>query len=87
MPKSRSAFCVESGTPPRNRLGGAEAVVIIVIVATAAILVALEGLTVPDVLQLLISAGLIAVLLVGLVCGTPVRSFGALLRVLLAPSA
>jgi len=78
---------VESGTPSRNRLSGAEAVVIIVIVATAGTLVALTGLTIPDVLQLIISAGLIAVLLVGLVCGAPARSLGALLRALLAPSA
>jgi hypothetical protein len=88
VPKSRSAVsCVESGTPSQRHLGGAEAVVIIVIVAIAAALVAFAGMTLPLVLQLLVGAGLIAVLLVGLVTGTSARGLRAALRALLTPAA
>ncbi|MFD5341531.1 hypothetical protein [Streptomyces hawaiiensis] len=88
MPKSRSTvFCVESGTPSRRRLGGAEAIVIIVIIATAAALVAFAGMAMPVVLQLLGGAGLVAVLLVGLLTGPSVRGIRAALRALLAPAA
>ncbi|MEV5107574.1 hypothetical protein ACFQ7G_19680 [Streptomyces massasporeus] len=88
MPKSRSAVsCVESGTPSRQRLGGAEAIVIIVVIAMAAALVAFAGMTMPVVLQLLVGAGLVAVLLVGLLTGPSVRGIRAALRALLAPAA
>jgi hypothetical protein len=88
VPKSRSAVsCVEGGTPSRRRLGGAEAVVIIVIIGMAAALVAFAGMTMPVVLQLLVGAGLIAVLLVGLVTGPSVRGLRAALRALLVPTA
>jgi hypothetical protein len=88
VPKSRSAVsCVEGGTPSRRRLGGAEAVVIIVIIGMAAALVAFAGMTMPVVLQLLVGPGLIAVLLVGLVTGPSVRALRAALRALLVPTA
>ncbi|MCE3030803.1 hypothetical protein [Streptomyces sp. CMSTAAHL-2] len=88
MPKPRSAVsCVESGTPPQRRLGGAEAVVIIVIITMAGALVTFVGMTLPVVLQLLLGAGLIAVLLVALVTGTTTRGLRAALRALLALAA
>lgn len=88
MPKSPSAVsCVESGTPSPRRLGGAEAVVIIVIVAMAAALVTFAGMTLPLVLHLLVGAGLVAVLLVGLVTGRSARGLRAALRALLSPAA
>ena len=88
MPKSRSAVsCVESGTPSLRRLGGAEAVVIIVIVAMAAALVTFAGMTLPLVQQLLVGAGLVAVVLVGLVTGRSARGLRAALHALLAPAA
>ncbi|MGA5207913.1 hypothetical protein [Streptomyces variegatus] len=84
---SSAASCVEGGTPSRRRLGGAEAVVIIVIIAMASGLVAFAGMAMPVVLQLLVGAGLIAVLLVGLLTGASARVFRAALRSLLAPAA
>ncbi|MEU9274892.1 hypothetical protein [Streptomyces sp. NPDC048341] len=87
MPKSPSVSCVETGAPSPRRLSGAEAVVIIVIVAVAAILVAVAGMSVPVMLQLLVGAGLTAVLVVGLVTGASARGLRAALRALLAPTA
>ncbi|WP_435216463.1 hypothetical protein [Streptomyces sp. bgisy034] len=87
MSKSPSVSCVETGTPSPRRLNGAEAIVIIVIVAVAAVLVAVTGMTVPVMLQLLVGAGLTAVLVVGLVTGAPARGLRAALRALLAPTA
>lgn len=87
MPKSRSVSCVKDGSPSPRRLSGAEAVVIIVIITAAAVLVAVAGMTVPVMLQLLVGAGLIAVLVVGLVTGTPARGLRAALRALLTPAA
>ncbi|MFI2040892.1 hypothetical protein ACIOK4_42095 [Streptomyces bottropensis] len=87
MPKSRSASCVEDGSPSPRRLSGAEAVVIIVIITAAAVLVAVADMTVPVMLQLLVGAGLIAILVVGLATRTPARGLRAALRALLAPTA
>ncbi|MFB6643760.1 hypothetical protein ACFCYF_41760 [Streptomyces chartreusis] len=88
MPKSRSAAsCVENGTSSHRRLGGAEAIVIIVIIAMAAALVTFAGMTLPLVLQLLVGAGLVAVVLVGLVTGRSARGVRAALRALLSPAA
>lgn len=87
MPKSSSVSCVETGAPSPRRLNGAEAVVIIVIVAVAAVLVAVAGMSVPVMLQLLVGAGLTAVLVVGLVTGASARGLRAALRALLAPAA
>ncbi|MET9562524.1 hypothetical protein [Streptomyces tauricus] len=87
MSKSHSVSCVENGSPSPRRLSGAEAVVIIVVITAAAVLVAVAGMTVPVMLQLLVSAGLIAVLVVGLITGAPARGLGAALRGLLAPTA
>ncbi|GHE15999.1 hypothetical protein [Streptomyces alanosinicus] len=87
MPKSPSVSCVEHGTPSRRRLSGAEAVVIIVIVAVAAVLAAVAGMPVTVVLQVLLGAGLTAVLVVGLLTGTPVRGVRAALHALLGPAA
>ncbi|MGW2770051.1 hypothetical protein [Streptomyces sp. NPDC001275] len=87
MPKSPFASCVENGYSSRRRLSGVEAVVIIVIVAVAAILAAVAGMTVPDVLQVLLGAGLTAVLVISLVTGVPVRGLRAALHALLGPAA
>lgn len=88
MPKPRSAVsCVESGAPSHRRLGGAEAVVIIVVIALAAALVTFAGMALPIVLQLLVGAGLVAVLLVCLVTGASTRGLRAALRALLSPAA
>lgn len=50
-------------------------------------LVALAKMSMPVVLQLLVGAGLIAVLLVGLVTGASARGLRAALRALLTPAA
>ncbi|MFJ2736069.1 hypothetical protein [Streptomyces sp. NPDC087317] len=87
MPKSPSVSCVENGYSSRRRLSGAEAIVIIVIVAVAAILATVAGMTVPVVLQVLLGAGLTAVLVISLVTGVPVRGLRAALHALLGPAA
>lgn len=87
MPKSPSVSCVETGSPSLRRLNGAEAIVIIVIVSVAAVLVAVAGMTVPVMLQLLVGAGLTAVLVVGLATGSSARGLRTALRALLAPAA
>ncbi|MFI8076213.1 hypothetical protein ACIF85_47060 [Streptomyces sp. NPDC086033] len=87
MPKPQSVSCVENGSASRSRLNGAEAIVIIVIVAVAAVLAAVAGMTVPVVLQVLAGSGLTAVLVVGLITGTPVRGLRAALHALLSPVA
>ncbi|WP_328674887.1 hypothetical protein [Streptomyces sp. NBC_00343] len=84
MPKPHSVSCVDDGTPSPRRLSGAEAVVIIVIITTAAVLVAVAGMAVPVMLQMLVGAGLVAVLVVGLVTGASARGLRAALRALLA---
>ncbi|MFJ8782379.1 MULTISPECIES: hypothetical protein [unclassified Streptomyces] len=85
MPKPQSVSCVENGSASRSRLNGAEAIVIIV--AVAAVLAAVAGMTVPVVLQVLAGSGLTAVLVVGLITGTPVRGLRAALHALLSPVA
>ncbi|MEV0035500.1 hypothetical protein [Streptomyces sp. NPDC050804] len=87
MPKSRPVTCVENGTPSPRRLSGAEAVVVIVIIAMAAALVTIAGMTLSVVLQLLVGAGLTAVLMVGLLTGTWAQGLRSTLRALLAPAA
>ncbi|MFE8925775.1 hypothetical protein [Streptomyces rochei] len=87
MPKSRPVSCVEHGTPHPRRLGGAEAVVIIVVIAVSAALVAIVGMPLIVVLQLLAGAGLTAVLVVGLVTGVTTRWLRAALSALLSPTA
>ncbi|MEV6535936.1 hypothetical protein AB0M86_41285 [Streptomyces sp. NPDC051639] len=87
MPKSPSVSCVETGSSTRRRLGGAEAIVIIVIVTVAAVLAAVTGLSVPDVMQVLVGAGLTAALVVGLLTGAPVRGLRTVLQALLGPAA
>jgi hypothetical protein len=84
-----SASCVQ-GTPPiPQRLNGPEAVVVIVIVTVASALAIVSGLPVLDVLQLVAGAGLVAVLVVALVAGAPVRAVRTALRAVLtsAPAA
>lgn len=83
MSKSESVSCVENGPPSHRRLGGAEAIVIIM----AAALAAIAGMAVSVVLQVLLGAGLTAVLVVGLVTGAPVRGLRAALHALLGPAA
>ena len=83
MSKSHSVSCVENGSPSPRRLSGAEAVII----TAAAVLVAVAGMTVPVMLQLLVGVGLIAVLVVGLATGASARGLRAALRALLAPTA
>ncbi|MFD0140454.1 hypothetical protein ACFVIL_41970 [Streptomyces sp. NPDC127159] len=78
---------MENGSPSPQRLSGAEAVVIIVIVSVAAVLVAVAGMTVPLMLQLLVGAGLTAVLVVGLATRSSARGLRGALRALLAPAA
>ncbi|MFD9196066.1 hypothetical protein ACFWCA_48660 [Streptomyces phaeochromogenes] len=75
-----------NGSPSPRRLTGAEAVVIIVIITAAAVLVAVAGMTVPVMLQLLVGAGLIAVLVIGLATKAPGRGLRAALRGLLTPT-
>ncbi|CAL9676411.1 hypothetical protein [Streptomyces sp. enrichment culture] len=87
MPKSRPVSCVEHGTPSPRRLGGAEAVVIIVVIAVTAALVALVEMPLHLVLQLLAGAGLTAVLLVGLITGATTRWMRTALAALLSPAA
>ncbi|MET7716416.1 hypothetical protein [Streptomyces sp. NPDC005407] len=85
MPKKKppTASCVEVGTPAPRRLYSPEAVVIIVIVSTAAVLVAVTGLPVGEALQLLAGAGLVAALTVGLIIGAP--RLRPVLRAILTP--
>ncbi|MFF6815159.1 hypothetical protein ACFZAG_35530 [Streptomyces sp. NPDC012403] len=87
MPKSRPVSCVENGSPTPRRLGGAEAIVIIVVIAVSAVLVAVAGMPLLVVLQLLAGAGLTAAVVVGLLTGAASRWMRAVLRALLAPTA
>ncbi|MGW7604534.1 hypothetical protein [Streptomyces antimycoticus] len=86
MSKSPAVSCVENGSPAPRRLSGAEAIVIIVIVGVAAVLVTLAGLPMGPVLQLLTGAGLVAVLLVGLLTAGPLRAVRGVLGALLSPT-
>lgn len=87
MPESRPVSCVENGSQSPRRLGGAEAIVIIVVIAVSAALVAVAGLPLLVVLQLLAGAGLTAAVVVGLLTGATSRWMRAALRALLAPAA
>ncbi|MEV6750674.1 hypothetical protein AB0N21_41300 [Streptomyces sp. NPDC051080] len=88
MPQSHPVSCVESGTRfQRRRLGGAEAAVIIVIIMLAAALVAFAGMPLAVVLQVLVGAGLTAVVVVGLCAGASGRWLRPLVQALLAPAA
>jgi len=78
--KSLTASCVEGGCPTPRRLNGPEAIVIIVVIGTAAVLVALGSLTVADALQLLGGAGLLAALIVAV--GTGATGIRRVLRML-----
>ncbi|MER7097714.1 hypothetical protein ABT368_31750 [Streptomyces althioticus] len=87
MPKPRPVSCVENGSQSPRRLGGAEAIVIIVVIAVSAALVAVAGMPLLVVLQLLAGAGLTAAVVVGLLTGATSRWMRAVLRALLAPAA
>ncbi|GAA1141670.1 hypothetical protein [Streptomyces javensis] len=86
MSKPPAVSCVEHGSPAPRRLSGAEAIVIIVIVGMAAGLVTLADLPMGPVLQLLTGAGLVAVLLVGLLTAGPLRAVRGVLGTLLSPT-
>ncbi|MGI5473309.1 hypothetical protein [Streptomyces sp. CA-132043] len=83
MSKPSAISCVETGSPAPRRLGGAEAVVVIVIVAMAAVLVTVACLPLIATLELLAGAGLVAVLLVGMLTAGPLRGVRGALRALL----
>ncbi|MFF4014963.1 hypothetical protein [Streptomyces sp. NPDC001843] len=85
MSKSSSAACVEPDVPGPRRLGGSEAVVIVIIICLSSVLATVAGMSVPDVLRLLAGAGGVAALVVGLVTGAPLRSVRRMLGVLLTP--
>ncbi|MFF4399751.1 hypothetical protein [Streptomyces sp. NPDC001480] len=86
MSKSSSATCVEPRVPGPRRLGGTEAVVIVIVICLSSVLATLARMTVPDVLRLLAGAGTVAALVIGLVTQAPLRSLRRLLGALLAPS-
>ncbi|MEU5592937.1 MULTISPECIES: hypothetical protein [unclassified Streptomyces] len=86
MSKSSSAACVEPRVPSPRRLGGSEAVVIVIVICLSSVLATVAGMTVPDVLRLLAGAGTVAALVIGLVTQAPLRSLRRLLGALLAPS-
>lgn len=82
-----SLSCVESRSLLPRRLSGSEAVVIVVIVTAAAVLTAVLGLPLITVLELLLGAGMTAVLVVAMVSGTPARRARTVLRALSGPAA
>ncbi|MDX2557654.1 hypothetical protein [Streptomyces stelliscabiei] len=82
----QSVSCVEVGSPARRRLSGTEAVVIVVIVNLAAVLAAVAGLPVLTVVELLLGAGLAAVLMIKLAAATPVPAARTVLRALSGPA-
>lgn len=86
MQHPHSVSCVEIGSPSRRRLSGTEAVVIIVIVAVAALLAAVAGMAVDVVLEMILGAGLTAVLVVALITGAPVRGLRTVMRALSGPA-
>ncbi|MFI5685467.1 hypothetical protein [Streptomyces sp. NPDC051636] len=85
MSKSSSAACVETDVTGPRRLGGSEAVVIVIIICLSSVLATVAGMRVPDVLQLLAGAGAVAALVVGLVTGAPLRGLRRTLGALLTP--
>ncbi|MGW2637079.1 hypothetical protein [Streptomyces sp. NPDC001348] len=85
MSKSSSTACVEPDVPGPRRLGGSEAVVIVIIICLSSVLATVAGMSIPDVLRLLAGAGSVAALVVGLVTGAPLRSVRRMLGVLLTP--
>ncbi|WP_369780618.1 hypothetical protein [Streptomyces sp. R33] len=79
MPQNNPALPCEIQQPIPRRLHAPDAVVIIVIVLTAAAL-NIRGLPVTDVLQLLAGASLLAIVLVGLSTSAPARALRLALR-------
>ncbi|MEU9998151.1 hypothetical protein [Streptomyces sp. NPDC050848] len=81
-----SASCVQGTHALPQRLNGPEAIVVIVIVTLASVLAVVYGLPVLDVLQLVVGAGLIAVLVVALATGAPARAVRTALSAVLTPA-
>ncbi|MEU5811257.1 hypothetical protein [Streptomyces sp. NPDC047718] len=79
MPQNNPALPCATQQPVPRRLHASDAVVIIVIVLTAAAL-NLRGLPVTDVLQLLAGASLLSIVLVWLSTAAPVRALRLALR-------
>ncbi|MFB7397773.1 hypothetical protein [Streptomyces sp. NPDC056191] len=79
------ASCVSS-TSARARLTFPEAIVVIVVVVIASMLVFFGRMSVGDVLQLLVGAGVLAALVVSVVSGVPARLARAVLQAASGPA-